>query len=196
MQQIRQKIYQRKRKYTTQRRCPEVLGLGNCSPENAPSIGYCASQDRYYFGYKLHVLCGIRGVVHSYDLTKANVADIHYLQYIKTQISDCQVLRHKGYLSCAIQLDLFETANIRLKVPMRKNQKGYKPQFYLYRKYRKRVETLFSQLDDQFMLIRNYAKNTAGVFTRIVAKIAAITALQYLNKLNNRPLCHLKYAIT
>jgi hypothetical protein len=106
-------------------------------------------------------LCGIRGVVHSYDLTKADVADIHYLQDIRMQISNCKILGDKGYLSCVIQLDLFETANIRLEVPMRKNQKGYKPQFYLYRKYRKRVETLFSQMDDQFMLIRNYAKNIA-----------------------------------
>jgi hypothetical protein len=80
---------------------------------------------------------------------------------------------------------LFEAANVRLEVPMRNNQNGYKPQFYLYQKYRKRVETLFSQLDDQFMLIRNYARNTAGVFTRIMTKIAAVTALQYFNKLNN-----------
>jgi len=169
--------------------------IGKTCLEKAPSIGYCASQARYYFGYKLHILCGIRGVVHSFDLTKAEIADIHYLQDIKIQISDCQILGDKGYLSCAVQLDLFETANIRLEVPMRKNQKDYKAQFYLFRKSRKRVETLFSQLDDQFMLTRNYAKNIAGVFTRILTKIAATTALQYINKLNNRPIGQLKYAL-
>jgi hypothetical protein len=185
--------------------------VGKTDFEKAPSIGYCASQDRYYFGYKLHILCGIRGVVHSFDLTKAEVADIHYLQDIKTQISDCNIFGDKGYLSCDVQLDLFQTANIRLEVPMRKNsstmltnhssatltnhQKNYKPQFYLFKKYRKRVETLFSQLDNQFMLTRNYAKNTAGIFTRMLAKIAAATALQYINKLNNKPIGQLKYAL-
>jgi hypothetical protein len=169
--------------------------IGKTDFEKAPSTGYCASQDKYYFGYKLHILCGLRGVVHSFDLTKAEVADIHYLQDIKTQISNCQILGDKGYLSSAVQPDLFQTANIRLEVPMRKNQKDYKPQFYPYRKCRKRVETLFSQLDDQFMMVRNYAKDIAGVFTRILAKIAAVTALQYLNKLNNRPVGHLKYAL-
>ena len=169
--------------------------MGKTDFEKAPSTGYCASQDRYYFGYKLHILCGLRGVVHSFDLTKAEVADIHYLQDIKTQVSDCNILGDKGYLSCDVQLDLFQTANIRLEVPMRKNQKNYKPQFYLFKRFRKRVETLFSQLDDQFMMTRNYAKDTAGIFTRILAEIAAATALQYLNKINNRPIGQLKYAL-
>ena len=161
--------------------------IGKNDYKKAPSMGYCASQYRYYFGYKLHILCGIRGVVHSFDLTKASVHDIHYLKDIKTQIADCTIIGDKGYLSASVQLNLFETANIRLEVPMKTNQKDYKPQFYLFRKLRKRVETLFSQLDDQFMMARNYAKDTKGVFIRILSKITAVTALQYLNKSNNRP---------
>ena len=162
----------------------------------APSKGYCASQDRYYVGYKLHVLCGIRGVIHSFDMTKAAVHDIHYLQDIKTQISDCNILGDKGYLNSAVQLDLFQTANIRLEVPMRINQKDYKLQFYLFKRLRKRVETLFSQLDDQFMLLRNYAKDVNGFFVRVLSKITAVTALQYLNKINNRPIGQIKYAMS
>jgi len=65
--------------------------IGKTDYAKAPAIGYCASQDSYYFGYKLHILCGLRGVVHSFDMTKANVHDIHYLQDIKTQISDCNI---------------------------------------------------------------------------------------------------------
>ena len=169
--------------------------MGKNDYDKAPSKGYCASQDRYYFGYKLHVLCGIRGVIHSFDMTKAAVHDIHYLQDIKTQISDCNILGDKGYLNSAVQLDLFETANIRLEVPMRINQKDYKPQFYLFKRFRKRVETLFSQLDDQFMLLRNYAKDVNGFFVRVLSKITAVTALQYLNKINNRPIGQIKYAM-
>ena len=41
----------------------------------APYFGFCASQNIYYFGYKLHDLCGLSGVIHSYDLSKASVAE-------------------------------------------------------------------------------------------------------------------------
>lgn len=39
----------------------------------APDFGYCASQGCYFFGYKFHALCGLSGVIHSYDLSKASV---------------------------------------------------------------------------------------------------------------------------
>lgn len=34
-------------------------------------------------------------------------------------MSDCVLLGDRGYLSSTIQLDLFETANIKLETPMR-----------------------------------------------------------------------------
>ena len=169
--------------------------VGKTNYEYAPSKGYCASLDRYYYGYKLHAVCGIRGVIHSFDLTGASVHDIHYLQDIKWQLADCSILGDKGYINADVQLDLFQTTNISLEVPMRINQKDYKPQFYLFRKLRKRIETLFSQLNDQFMLFRNYAKNVAGIFSRVLAKITAMTALQYINKINNRPVGQIKHAL-
>ena len=49
--------------------------LGKYDFAKAPSFGYCATQDCYYYGYKLHALCGLRGVIHSYDLSKASVHD-------------------------------------------------------------------------------------------------------------------------
>ena len=57
----------------------------------APDFGFCASQNTYYFGYKLHELCGLSGVVHSYDLSKASVHDIRYLNDIKPVYSNCSI---------------------------------------------------------------------------------------------------------
>ena len=65
---------------------------------------------------------------------------------------------------------------------MRSNQKEYKKQPYIFRKKRKRIETLFSQLCDQFMIRRNYAKSFQGFKTRILSKITALTVVQYINK--------------
>ena len=86
-------------------------------------------------------------------------------------------------------------ANIRLEWPYRLNQKNRKPTFIPFAKARKRVEILFSQLADQFLLIRNYAKETCGLFARVVGIISAMTALQYINYMNNKPIERIKYAL-
>lgn len=169
--------------------------MGKKDFEKAPSIGYCASQGMYYYGYKLHAICGLSGVIHSFDLTKASVHDIHYLKDVKVDYSNCTVIGDKGYISAQVQLDLFETANIRLEVPCRCNLKEWKPVFLAFAKARKRIETLFSQLCDQFMIIRNYAKDTDGLFARIIGKISALTILQYINYKNEKPIGRVKYAL-
>lgn len=169
--------------------------MGKNEIEKAPSFGYCASQGVYYYGYKLHAVCGLSGVIHSFDLTKASVHDIHYLKDVKVDYSDCTVIGDRGYISADVQLDLFETAHIRLEVPYRSNQKDWKPVCAYFAKARKRIETLFSQLCDQFMIERNYAKDIEGLFTRIIGKISALTILQYINYKNQRPIGRIKYAL-
>ena len=161
-----------------------------------PNRGFCASQQMHYFGYKLHAVCSVNGVFQSIDLSPASVHDIHYLKDIKEQLSDCTLLGDKGYLSAEIQIDLFNYANIELETPKRMNQKDYKPQFYLFKKQRKRIETLFSQLCDQFMIRRNYAKTFEGFKTRLLSKITALTVVQFINKeYFNRNINNLKVSI-
>ena len=164
---------------------------------SAPNKGYCASQKMHFYGYKLHAVCSIDGVFKSFDLSKASVHDIHYLKDIKNQFNNCVVIGDKGYLSADYQLDLFENSQIKLEIPMRKNQKEFKKQTYIFRKKRKRIETLFSQLCDQFMIRRNYAKSFNGFKTRILSKITTLTVIQYINKfLYNRNINNLKINIT
>lgn len=169
--------------------------MGRGDWENAPAWGYCASQRAHYYGYKLHAVCGTSGVIHSYDMTAADVHDIHYLKDIRWEYHDCMMLGDKGYLSAEIQKNLFEVANIELEVPYRLNQKGWRPPAWAYRRFRKRIETVFSQLNDQFMMIRNYAKQPAGLFTRTAAKVASLTVLQYVNFINHREIGQVKYAL-
>ena len=164
--------------------------------ETAPSKGYCASQNNWFYGYKLHGVCSVNGIFHSLEITKAEVHDVHFLKNIKQQMSDCVLLGDRGYLSESIQLDLFRTVNIKLETPMRMNQKQYKPQPYIFRKSRKRIETLFSQLCDQFRIRNNYAKSFQGFKTRILAKITALTLVQYINKfIFDRPINNIKNQI-
>jgi len=164
--------------------------------ETAPDKGYSAVSKAYYYGYKLHLVTSVRGVFASMDMSKASVHDVYYLSDIKrSHLNNCNLIGDKGYISKEHQLDLFSSCNIRLETPKRSNQKDKEPFAYVFKKSRKRIETLFSQLCDQFMLKRNYAKSNLGISVRLLSKISAVTALQYINHLNNKPLNRLKYAL-
>jgi len=164
--------------------------------ETAPDKGYSAVNKAYYFGYKLHLITSVRGIFHSMDLTKASVHDVHFLPQLKyTGLNNCTLIGDKGYLSSEYQSDLFSCNRVKLQTPTRSNQKNHHPFEPIYRRVRKRIETLFAQLCDQFMLKRNYAKSVMGLSVRLLTKITGVTLLQYFNLQNNKPLNHLKYAL-
>src|SRR5699024_7891551 len=108
---------------------------------------------------------------------------------------NCLLLADKGYLSARHQLDLFYSKGIELQTPMRKNQHDYRPWPKTFKTARRRIETVFSQLCDQMMFKRNYAKTFAGLRTRIISKVTAMNLLQYINKQNGRPVNHIKHAL-
>ena len=66
--------------------------------ETAPSKGFCASQNIWFYGYKLHGVCSLNGIFHSLDITKAEVHDIQFLKTVKNQLSDCVLLRGQRLL--------------------------------------------------------------------------------------------------
>jgi hypothetical protein len=170
--------------------------MGKESIHHSPDKGYCASQKKYFYGYKLHSVCSAAGVIESLDLTKASVHDVHYLKDVKELFSNCIITGDKGYIGRQHQINLFETAAIQLEVPLRNNQKEQKPVVRILKKVRKRIETVFSQLCDQFMIQRNYAKSFTGFKCRILAKITGFTILQFLNKfLYNKPISRVKHTL-
>ncbi|MFP5082198.1 IS982 family transposase, partial [Pedobacter sp. JCM 36344] len=115
--------------------------------DTAPDKGYSAVNKTWYFGYKLHLVTSVKGVFYSMDISKASKHDIHYLNDIKhSKLNNCALIGDRGYLSETSQLDLFNTVEIQLKTPMRNNQKDKQPFEPVFRKCRKRIETLFAQL--------------------------------------------------
>jgi hypothetical protein len=163
--------------------------------ETAPDYGYCAAHKMHYFGYKLHAVCTVQGVLRNVGITKASCHDIHYINDIRDDLNACVLIGDKGYLSQTLQLDLFDNHGLKLNTPMRKNQQDYKPFPQAFSKVRKRIETLFSQLCDQFMIRRNYAKSFEGFSARIISKVAALTLIQWINHQAGREINHLKIMI-
>ncbi len=167
--------------------------------ETIPDYGFCAAQNMTYFGYKLHGITSVNGVITDFDLSKASLADIHFLNDVREKYAGCLILGDKAYLSNPMQTELFEEHALLLKTPKRINQKDYIKQPSVFRKVRKRIETFFSQLFDQFKIDRNYAKSFTGFATRILSKITGYTLLQFLNKfeLKNEinDLCKVKHVL-
>ena len=57
---------------------------------------------------------------------------------VKHTYYNCSIYGDKGYIGADVQLDLFETAHIRLECPYRLNQKDWKPTYIPFAKARKR----------------------------------------------------------
>ncbi len=149
-----------------------------------PSYGYCASKEEHYYGYKLHSLHTLQGVIAHLDLSPAHVHDIQFLSDIEQQLTHSLLIADKGYLSQERQAQLQEHNRVLLYTPKRKNQRGQSgpSRIPLFDRLRKQVERTYAQLKDQFLIERNYAKSFLGYKTRILSKITALTLLQHLNK--------------
>jgi hypothetical protein len=72
------------------------------------------------FGYKLHGVYSISGIFHLLDITKAEFHDVYLLKNIKLQMSSCELLIDRIYLSDSIQLNSFQTVNIKLDPSQRR----------------------------------------------------------------------------
>jgi Transposase DDE domain len=162
-----------------------------------PTTTYHASHKIYYHGFKLQLLITKRGIPHTAALTTASMHDSQYLSCFEdVQIAECELIADMGYLSEAHQLNLFDSYKIKIITPLRANMNQTLSEWNKKRRYqRKRIETLNSQLDDQMMIHRNYAKTLTGLLTRITTKVAAVAVLQLINHQNKKPLNHIKHAL-
>lgn len=107
---------------------------------------------------------------------------------------ETKMLGAKGYLSAEIQKNLFETVNISGS-SISAESKELVPPLWAYKRFRKPIETVFSQLNDNLMMTRNCAKQSCGLFTRMAGKNAAMTFMQYVNFINHCPIGQIKYAL-
>lgn len=164
--------------------------------ETAPRKGFSAVDQRYYIGYKLHLLVDEHGITSDIQVLPANIHDITALKNYEPDFTQQgrTLIGDRGYISATVQHDLFTEYDVELIVPYRRNQKGFKPTDPKLGRKRRRIEVMFAQLCDQFKLKKNYAKTFSGVFTRVVSKLAAIAVLQWVNLEKGRPLNHIRHA--
>ena len=149
--------------------------------------GYCASKKQTYFGYKVHALTTVDGAVMIFEITPANVDDRNGLRDMVSDFTDFySVFGDKGYVDKNLEQEL-KLRGQKLLALKRNNAKNNlsdeERQFIL--KYRKRIETVFAQLTDQFNIERVLAKTFVGLSVRLLTKMLAFNLCLLTNKIFN-----------
>jgi Transposase DDE domain len=158
------------------------------------SYGHVASKKQTIYGFKLHLLISQSGLIVDFAFAPAHHADSAFLEQLLADNAEWTVLADKGYIDAAVQALLAWRNNLLLLTPKRCNQKEQLPAALTaaINHFRQIIETVNSQLVDQFHLQRNRAKCLGGLCARVMAKLTAHTVGVYLNLLLGRPLLALK----
>lgn len=145
--------------------------------------GYCASKKETYYGVKLHAIVTLEGCLTDFFLTPANVDDREAAFEVFSKSSHKTVLGDKGYIGDDFSKKISKETNTNIVALKRKNSKNAYPKEMqkIFTAKRRRVETAFSQLTEQFEINKVYAKTKLGLRTRLVSKIFSHNILYIIN---------------
>jgi hypothetical protein len=148
-------------------------------------FGKVSSKKETVFGYKLHLLVTMGGVILDFVLAPANATDLNAGLDMLFEHTDLNVIGDKAYISAEQAAELWRTNRLRLQTLPRRNQKKQlpKPICKLFNAVRQIIETVNGQLDGQFNIETNHAHTFWGLCTRLYAKLTAHTLCIYINRL-------------
>ena len=153
------------------------------------TYGKVPSKKQTIFGYKLHLLIALNGVILDFELAPANECDLVVGFELLSEHTDLQVLGDKAYISAEKAALLWQQNRIYLTTIPRRNQQKQlpRPVQRLYNSVRQMIETVNAQLSHQFNFEVNYAHTFWGLCTRLYTKLAAHTLCIYINRLLGKP---------
>jgi hypothetical protein len=153
------------------------------------SFGRCATKKQTIYGYRLHLLITLGGVIVDFELTSADCDEREAARDLLDNKRDLSVIGDKGFISAALAVELVEHANIRLLTLTRRNQHHQlSPEVCrLLNQVRQIIETVNGQLTEQFQIETNHAHSFSGLCARLYTKLAAHTLCIYLNRILGNP---------
>jgi hypothetical protein len=149
------------------------------------AFGHCASKKQTIYGYKLHLLLTVGGVILDFELAPANATDLEVGTELLAEHTDLTVVGDKAYISQTVHTALQATNRVHLLALPRRNQEAQVPPAVRQTVNRTRqiVETVNGQLTEQFNIEHNHAHSFRGLCTRLYTKVTAHTLCIYLNRL-------------
>jgi hypothetical protein len=151
--------------------------------------GRVKSKKETIFGYKLHLLVTMGGLILDFELASANAPDLDIGIELLSEHTDVEVLGDKGYISAEKAKKLWDANRVRLRTLPRRNQKNQLPAslMKLYNAFRQIIETVNGQLSEQFNIEKNHAHTFWGLCARLYTKLTAHTLSIYINRLLGNP---------
>jgi hypothetical protein len=153
------------------------------------TFGKVASKKLTIFGFKLHLLVTLGGLIVDFELAPANASDLNIGAELLSDHTDLTVYGDKGYISADLAHQLLEQNRLKLMTLPRRNQADQPPKAVsrTFNAIRQIIETVNGQLVEQFNLQLNHAHTFEGLSTRILTKLTAHTLCIYLNRLLGNP---------
>lgn len=141
-------------------RCTKIFpGLAN--------LGYNATKDMYFYGFKTHLAVTTNGYILNYDVTSASV---HDTQAATTLIAGCPcpfVLADVGYVGQELK-EKFRKMGYLLWTPYRSNMQGAKEHNnHALKRLRRTIEARFSILVDNYGIEHNLTRSLVGFWVKI-----------------------------
>jgi hypothetical protein len=173
---------------------PSAAGAAGWRAEGA-DFGKVPTKKQTVFGYKLHLLVTLGGVIRDFALAPASASDVAVGAELLCEQRDLTVVGDKGYISAPLAAELRETRGVALLTVPRRNQRRQLPEAVarLCNGARQIIETVNDQLTEQFGLAAHHAHTFRGLCARLHTKLAAHTLCIYLNRvLGNADFLHLK----
>ena len=152
-------------------------------------FGRVPSKKCTIFGYKLYLLVTVSGVILDFLLAPANVGELQAGEELLAAHTDLAALGDKAFISQAVAARLRAENRIALLTLPRRNarQPVPKPVRQVLNGARQVVETVNSQLAEQFHLETNHAQSFWGLTARLLTKLTAHTLCLFLNRRHGAP---------
>jgi len=156
---------------------------------HAADFGRVESKKQTIFGYKLHLLVTLGGLIVDFELAPASASDGTIGFELLADHTDLTVIGDKAYINASKVAELWRQNRIRLQTLPRRNQKQSitRTMKRLINSTRQIIETVNGQLTEQFNIETNHAHSFWGLCTRLYTKLTAHTLCIYLNRLLGKP---------
>jgi hypothetical protein len=153
--------------------------------------GYCASHSRYFWGLRLHLLTTLHGLPVSFAITGAKADE---RQALLGMLTDEDLMAGRARLAIIADKNYyghdFETTlaggRICLLRPARAGEPG-RPGSQFFKPLRQIIESVNDTLKGQLDLERHGGHTPAGVITRILQRLLALTAVIWHNDHTSQP---------
>jgi hypothetical protein len=148
-------------------RCKKVRGKAFC--------GYCAAKKEKFFGWRLHLICTPPGIPVSFDVLPASEQDLTPIHELTACLPEgASVFADKGYVSDPDAATIFAACGVRFVAVRRRNMSPNSwADDYDLRLYRKRIETVYSQLE-AMGIQRLHARTNHGFDLKAYASLLAL----------------------